>query len=181
MQSREQLSSRPIEASVSLLPFYEFFQLNSTFRGLVLDGLSSDGTPAEVRRPDKPLLITVISFSSYLFSHASSTSTPRSLAYANLALRVFLLIAEEETFVVKLSTETGVVRICQQVRIKQMLVYLANQGVQRLPRLPENSSSSPILSSFLDCCVLWLRHNLHKKLQVSMYRCVFNPSIERPH
>jgi len=45
---------------------------------------------------------------------------------------------------------------------------------QRLPLLPSPGSSRAPICALLDCCVLWLRHNLHKRLEVYSYlACVW--------
>lgn len=43
---------------------------------------------------------------------------------------------------------------------------------QREPTLPLVTASRPPLCAVLDCCVLWLKHNLHMKLEVQSYMCV---------
>ncbi|PVG03294.1 hypothetical protein CPB86DRAFT_749524 [Serendipita vermifera] len=146
---REMFKDQPIEAAVVLLPLYELLQLNPVFPSVIAESLSQE---APSKRP--PMVFSFMSLASYLFSHASSVGTPRSLAYANLAMRVCLLVSKDESLVTKLARETGIVRICRQ----------------RLPKLPDPPASRPVLCSLFDCCVLWLRHNLHKKLEVASYR-----------
>lgn len=146
---KELFKDQPIEAAAALLPLYELFNLNPVFSSIVVESLSTETTST---RP--PMICSFISLASYLFSHASSAGTTRCLAYANLTMRVFALMSQEESMVTKLARESGKVRICRQ----------------RLPRLPETPASRPILNAMLDACILWLRHNLHKKMEVSTYR-----------
>ncbi|KAI9444858.1 hypothetical protein H4582DRAFT_1911724 [Lactarius indigo] len=35
--------------------------------------------------------------------------------------------------------------------------------------LPFTPSPRPLICAVLDCCILWLRHNLHKRLETSLY------------
>lgn len=146
---RELFKDQPIEAAVMLLPLYELFQLNQVFSSVVIESLSVE-TPSN----RSPMIFSLLSLASYIFAHASSVGTPRSLAYANLTMRIYLSIAHEESMTAKLARESGNVRICRQ----------------RLPKLPEPPASRPILCSLLDGCILYLRHNLHKKLEVSTFR-----------
>lgn len=106
-------SHRPIEAAVALFPFYEFLVLNPVIPSVIIESLSTE-LPSGNRLP---MIYSFISLASYLFTHASSLSSNRSLAYSNLAMRVCLAIAENETVVSKLGRETGNVRICRQVRL----------------------------------------------------------------
>jgi len=49
---------------------------------------------------------------------------------------------------------------------------------QRLPTLsPPPRAAQPPVNSILDCCVLWLRHNLHRRLEVQSYTYVWYCSI----
>ena len=59
---------------------------------------------------------TLISFASYLCTHASSTSSPRSLAYAGLSLNILLTLMENN-MVMEFMTQTILppVRLCRQV------------------------------------------------------------------
>ncbi|KIJ38425.1 hypothetical protein M422DRAFT_176436, partial [Sphaerobolus stellatus SS14] len=45
----------------------------------------------------------------------------------------------------------------------------------RPPHLPHVSKQRPLICALLDCCVLWLRHNLHKRFEVHSYLiCIKN-------
>ena len=107
------LVGRPIEASVVLLPIYEFLRPNPLFMTVLLEDLVSppnDGDSTTV------LPCTLISFASYLCTHASSTSSPRSLAYAGLSLNILLTLMENH-MVMEFMTQTILppVRLCRQV------------------------------------------------------------------
>lgn len=99
---------RPIEACVSLLPIYEFLRANSKFPSITLERSSKGAT----------LLFTSLSLSSYLLTHATSTSSPRSLAYANLSLNWLLLVAENGQMLSALAEPSPIsIRLCRQVSI----------------------------------------------------------------
>ncbi|EIW64282.1 uncharacterized protein TRAVEDRAFT_33082 [Trametes versicolor FP-101664 SS1] len=146
---REVFKSQPIEACVILLPLFEFLHGSATFRKTFTETLiTQDGTST------KALPLTFLSMTSYLLSHASSSSSPRAIAYANLALNILLVISESEEILGALSQNTQLdIRLCRQ----------------RPPYLPPFDPPRSPLCAFLDCCILWLRHNMQKKLEVQCY------------
>ncbi|KAL1738253.1 hypothetical protein HDZ31DRAFT_51279, partial [Schizophyllum fasciatum] len=102
---------------------------------------------------------TILSFASYVLTHATSVATLRSLGYANLSLSVLLMIAENDK---------AVRALCEPIPTTVRLCC------QRQPLLPVPKASEAPLCSLLDCCVLWLRHNLHKRIEAHMYRmCIW--------
>ncbi|KAI5898035.1 uncharacterized protein SCHCODRAFT_02487077 [Schizophyllum commune H4-8] len=148
---RELFKDQPIEGSVILLPVYEFPRQNSLF----LDVLLKDIRPEEGEKASasSPLLLTVLSFASYVLTHATSIATLRSLGYANLVMNVLLNIAENDKAVKALCEPSSMaVRLCRQ----------------RQPLLPAPKAGRTPLCALLDCCVLWLRHNLHKRIEAHM-------------
>jgi hypothetical protein len=104
---------RPIEASVVLLPIHEFLGSNPLFTTVLLEDLVS---PQGEGLQMTPLPSTIISFSSYLLTHASSTASPRSIAYASLSINVLLSLVEN-TMVMEFASQTNVptIRLCRQV------------------------------------------------------------------
>ncbi|KAF8274147.1 hypothetical protein EI94DRAFT_1714828 [Lactarius quietus] len=40
---------------------------------------------------------------------------------------------------------------------------------RQTPNAPICTVSCPLICAVLDCCILWLRHNLHKRLETSLY------------
>ncbi|KAJ7207390.1 hypothetical protein B0H12DRAFT_1158810 [Mycena haematopus] len=146
---RELFKSQPIEACVVMLPVFEFLHTNPTFP-LVLISPSDETKSSAISSPP----YTVLSLSSYLLTHASSTSSPRAIVYANLCLNTLLTLVENDGVLIAFSQPTDErIRLCRQ----------------RLPLLPVPPSRRPPLCALLDCCVLWLRHNLHKRLEVQSY------------
>ncbi|KAJ6575294.1 hypothetical protein B0H19DRAFT_1128072 [Mycena capillaripes] len=147
---RELFKNQPIEACVVILPIFEFLRTNPAFP-LVLISPSEEGTKSSaISSPPA----SILSLSSYLLTHASSTSSPRAIAYANLCLNTLLTLVQNDGVLISFSQPTDErIRLCRQ----------------RLPVLPVPSSRRPPLCALLDCCVLWLRHNLHKRLEVQSY------------
>ncbi|KAH9081708.1 hypothetical protein EDB83DRAFT_2334344 [Lactarius deliciosus] len=121
---KELFKNQPIEACIILLPIFE---------------------PS---RP--PLPHTIVSLSSYLLTHATSTSS-RAIAYANVALNILLAMVETKE----------VIRVfCEPSPAPSQALH---------PMLPFTPSPRPLICAVLDCCILWLRHNLHKRLETSLY------------
>ncbi|KAJ3834815.1 hypothetical protein F5878DRAFT_727952 [Lentinula raphanica] len=144
-------NKQPIEACVSLLPVYELLSNNPIFSSVLTTKNGSGSTG---------LLFTSLSLSSYLLVHANSTSSPRSLAYANLSLTWLLL----------LSTNSQVMESLTQPATS----YPVHTCRQKQPLLPNPSSDQRPVCALLDCCVLWIRHNLNKRLEVQSYiHCVW--------
>ncbi|KAJ6604834.1 hypothetical protein DFH09DRAFT_1123914 [Mycena vulgaris] len=146
---RELFKSQPIEACVVILPVFEFLRTNPTFP-LVLISPSEETKSSAISSPP----YTILSLSSYLLTHASSTSSPRAIVYANLCLNTLLTLVQNDGVLIAFSQPSDErIRLCRQ----------------RLPVLPVPPSRRPPLCALLDCCVLWLRHNLHKRLEVQSY------------
>ncbi|KAJ7925957.1 hypothetical protein B0H13DRAFT_1974036 [Mycena leptocephala] len=142
---RELFKSQPIEACVVILPVFEFLRTNLTFPLVLI-------SPSDEDSKSSAISSTILSLSSYLLTHASSTSSPRAIVYANLCLNTLLTLVQND----------GVLIAFSQPSDEQF-------GFARLPVLPVPSSRRPPLCALLDCCVLWLRHNLHKRLEVQSY------------
>ncbi|KAI0654234.1 hypothetical protein C8Q70DRAFT_1048092 [Cubamyces menziesii] len=150
---RELFKNQPIEACVILLPVFEFLHGSATFRKVFADNLTAH-VEKKTSTPIPPLPITLLSLTSYLVSHASSSSSSRSIAYANLALNMLLVMSESDEILSALRADTNEeIRLCRQ----------------RLPPLPPFQPPKSPLCALLDCCILWLRHNLHKRLEVQCY------------
>ncbi|KAH9944225.1 uncharacterized protein BXZ73DRAFT_39788 [Epithele typhae] len=148
---RELFKNQPVEACVILLPLHELLYGSPVFRRVFVKTLEGDTkTAAKIT----PLPLTLLSLSSYLLSHASSSSSPRAIAYANLALNILLVMSENDEILAGLQVESAEdVHLCRQ----------------RLPALPATTPPRSPLCALLDCCILWLRHNLHKKLEANSY------------
>ncbi|KAL5536021.1 hypothetical protein ACEPAF_4115 [Sanghuangporus sanghuang] len=171
---KERFKNQPIEATVTLLPVHDFLPHNTVFNVILLEPFISPLTSSasaqlvtngkSKTRPSAsstslpPLICTFLTLCSYIFSHATSVQSPRAAAYANLCLATLLHLVENDVAMSALimPTPSGSdikVRICRQ----------------RLPALPTGPSTRPVLCAVLDCCVLWLRHNLHRRLEMQSY------------
>ncbi|EIM92219.1 uncharacterized protein STEHIDRAFT_70825 [Stereum hirsutum FP-91666 SS1] len=150
---RELFKNKPIEACVVLLSIYEFMHTNTSFTRVLSDSLKQEPSNTNKTRKLEPVPCTLISLSSYLVTHATSLSSARAIAYANLSLNIlFTMVEADELIFMLCQTAIVPIRLCRQ----------------RLPVLPSLSSSSPPVCSLLDCCVLCLRHNLHMRLELSL-------------
>ncbi|EGO31042.1 hypothetical protein SERLADRAFT_344288, partial [Serpula lacrymans var. lacrymans S7.9] len=146
--------SRPIEAAVVLLPVFEFLHLNPLFANVLVESMSSTRDEKSQSTQIPPPPFTLLTLSSYLLTHASSSSSSRAIAYANLSINMLLIMAENATVMDAFCQPVAEsIKLCQQ----------------RLPVLPTPPSPRPPLCALLDCVVLWFRHNLHKKLEVNNY------------
>ncbi|GAA5854667.1 hypothetical protein JCM8547_004929 [Rhodosporidiobolus lusitaniae] len=137
--------SMPPDRLAILLPFYEFLNANKTFGSLVFSAREDGKAPA--------LPFALISLSSYVVSHASLSS--RAQLYSRLCLIIMLILVEEgEGKLASESSEGGEeeVRLCRQ----------------RQPVLPRTLSKRPI-AAMIDTVVLYLRHNLRKRLDVETH------------
>ncbi|KAJ6621181.1 hypothetical protein B0H10DRAFT_1020010 [Mycena sp. CBHHK59/15] len=147
---RELFKNQPIEACVVLLPIFEFLRVNLTFPLVLIAPPDETTKSSAISAPP----YTILSLSSYLLTHASSTSSPRAIVYANLCLNMLLTLAQNDGVLIAFSQPSDErIRLCRQ----------------RLPVLPVPPARRPPLCALLDCCVLWLRHNLHKRLEVQSY------------
>ena len=110
---------RPIEAAVVLLPMYDLLHYNSVFRDIFRRSLTPLMNSPATAQFKTPYPHSLLCLSSYLLTHASSTSAPRALAYARLALTILLVVVEDDAIVnalcQSLQPERPDVRLCRQV------------------------------------------------------------------
>lgn len=112
---------RPIEACVILLPLYEFLHGSPMFRRVFAGTLAAAEEEKKTATRITPLPLTLLSLSSYLLSHASSSSSPRAIAYASLALNSLLVMTENNVTMDALrENSTEDVRLCRQVRLPEV-------------------------------------------------------------
>jgi hypothetical protein len=149
------------------LPIFEFVLRNRKFPSIFVEGVN-DAAGDKSSRP--PLPHTIVSLSSYLLTHATSTSS-RAVAYANIALNILLALVETKGIIrVFCEPSPHPARLCRQVCLAIVSIILAlKMFLQRLPKLPFTPPPRPLSCAVLDCCILWLRHNLHKRLETSLY------------
>jgi hypothetical protein len=116
------LNSPPREA-LCLLPLREFVQFNPSFlilsaQPFVYTIASATDAPGVKRSSTFTLPSTVLSLSSYILTHATSSAEPRAGAYAQVCLAI-MLIWIRNPFVVKMMSmekERTEARLCRQVR-----------------------------------------------------------------
>lgn len=148
---KELFKGQPIEACIVILPILELALRNNAFPAVLVEG-TKDAAGDKNSQP--PLPHTILSLSSYLLTHATSTSSTRAIGYANVALHILLAWVESDEIIRAFCEPSPQpVRLCRQ----------------RLPMLPFVPSPRPLICAVLDCCILWLRHNLHKRLETSLY------------
>lgn len=133
-------AAMPPEMVVILLPFYDLLNSNTAFGALVFAG--EDDAPS-------PLPPALISLSSYIFCHAAVSR--RARAYARLCLVILIILVEESDG--RLSGDAESIRLCRQ----------------RQPMLAYNNERRPPIAAMLDTAVIFLRHNLHRKLDAETY------------
>ncbi|GAA6042532.1 hypothetical protein JCM8097_004653 [Rhodosporidiobolus ruineniae] len=132
----------PPQMVALLLPFYELLNGNKTFGSLVFSETEAGTPPA--------LPPTLISLTSYLACHASLS--PRAQLYSRLALVLLLILVEEGEG--KLTQEEAEeIRLCRQ----------------RHPMLPHTTAPKRPIDAMIDTVVIYLRHNLRKRLDVETY------------
>ncbi|KAL5639121.1 hypothetical protein ACGC1H_006594 [Rhizoctonia solani] len=118
-----------------------------------------------------------VSLASYILAHAGSTSAGagREEGYAGLVLDILERCVADE----------GILRaMCSSPVTGDLTIWLCRQ---RLPLLPLRTGPAPLICSVVDVCILYLRHNLSKKLDSGTYetclrlirRTVFFLQVER--
>ncbi|KAH9486507.1 Armadillo-like helical domain-containing protein 3 [Psilocybe cubensis] len=146
----DKYKDQPVEATVILLAVYEFLLSNPMFATVLIEDMVSPDDSVQC-----PLFCTIISLTSYLCTHAMSTASPRSIAYAGISINMILALVENKV-VMEFISQNNVpsIQMCRQ----------------RSPPLPASKGVlKPPVCFVLDCCILWLRHNLHKRLEVPSF------------
>jgi hypothetical protein len=122
--------NRPIEAIVVLLPIFEFLHSNATFPLILLESIPMGSDQMTSSSPLSPPPFTLLTLSSYLLTHASSTSSPRATAYANLSLNILLAFVESDDIMhVFCQSTRETIRLCRQVSTSPF-AYTATQLVR---------------------------------------------------
>ena len=91
----------------------EFALRNSTFPSVLVEGIKN---AAGNKNSQPPLPNSILSLSSYLLTHATSTSSSRAIGYANVALHILLAFVEsDEVILAFCEPNPQPVRLCRQV------------------------------------------------------------------
>lgn len=160
--------TRPIEASAILVSTFEFLIWNTEFAAITLEMGPTKGKPEEPSN----LVTSLLTLSSYILCHATSSKSLRALSYAEICLRILLFMTEDPQIIKFLLLPTSQeIHICRQVgpnhSSPRILTDLWN--LQRRPIIPAAVTPRESIGALLDCCILWMRHNLHKRLDVHCY------------
>lgn len=103
---------RPIEAVAVLLPVFEFLDSNLTFAEVLVKPFTQEDDSQ-----DNVLVLSLVTVSSYILTHATSSTSPRAVAYAHLSLNILLRLVQNP----KISSafcqpRSRPIRLCRQVR-----------------------------------------------------------------
>ena len=151
-----------------LLPVFEFLDSNPTFAEVLVKPFTQEDDSQ-----DRFLVLSLVTASSYILTHATSSASSRAVAYAHLSLNILLRLVQNP----KISSAfcqpwPRPIRLCRQVRLfclSRLYIMEATRLPQRIPPLPAVTGSRPPMCAVLDSTILWLRHNLRKKLEVNCY------------
>jgi hypothetical protein len=95
-----------------LLPVFEFLDNNPTFAEVLVKPFTQDDDSR-----DRVLVLSLVTTSSYILTHATSSASPRAVAYAHLSLNILLRLVQNpkisSAFCQPLSRP---IRLCRQVR-----------------------------------------------------------------
>ncbi|KAI8339698.1 hypothetical protein BC941DRAFT_501151 [Chlamydoabsidia padenii] len=150
----ESLISFPPVESALLLLLYDLVNANSHF--ITLTTRSINNHKKDLNQSTL-LLPNLLTFASYLFQH---NRNDRSFIYTKLIMLILLRLCEEPALLAALSNQDShrVVRLC----------------CQRPPPLPKAKSPRSLLCTILDDIVLFIKHNMRKKLDTTTYRLAFS-------
>lgn len=115
------LGFRPIEAAVILVPVHDFIHYNTVFTATLIEPFINPQASSESSSGStSPLVHTLLTLASYLFTHASSTQSIRATAYAALCLTTMLHLVENDVAISAFvhapqSGSSSSVRLCRQV------------------------------------------------------------------
>ncbi|KAI9303669.1 hypothetical protein BJ944DRAFT_268023, partial [Cunninghamella echinulata] len=141
----------PPAGSSLLLLLYDLINTNPYFINTIIK--STLAKESSVRT----FLPTLLSFTSYLFQH---NRNDRSFVYTKLILLILLRLCEEPNFLNGLNDQDAefTVRLCRQ----------------RPPPLPKAKKPRSLLCAMLDDIILFLKHNMRKKLDMATYKLSFS-------
>ncbi|KAK4519064.1 uncharacterized protein ATC70_009294 [Mucor velutinosus] len=158
-ENSKSLSALPSAQTALLLPLFDLINGNPYFIHTIVNVCSkidseSSTTPSSTK---STLLTSLISFASYLFEN---NRTERTSIYARLLLTILLRLTEENSIMNYIARDgsAAAVRLCRQ----------------RPPLLPLNKSSRPLFCTILDDMLLFIRHNIRKKLDLTSYKLAFS-------
>ena len=96
-----------------LLPVFEFLDNNPTFAEVLVKPFTQEDDSQ-----DHGLVLSLVTVSSYILTHATSSGSPRAVAYAHLSLNILLRLVQNpkisSAFCQPRSRPIG---LCRQVRL----------------------------------------------------------------
>ncbi|KAL7313159.1 hypothetical protein PS15m_006940 [Mucor circinelloides] len=154
-ENSKSLSALPSAQTALLLPLFDLINGNPYFIHTIVNVCSK--TDSESAETKTTLLTCLISFASYLFEN---NRTERTSIYARLLLTILLRLTEENSVMNYMARDgsAAVVRLCRQ----------------RSPPLPLNKSSRSLFCAILDDMLLFIRHNIRKRLDLTSYKLAFS-------
>lgn len=96
-----------------LLPVFELLDNNPTFAEVLVKPFTREDDSQ-----DRVLVLSLVTASSYILTHATSSASPRAVAYAHLSLNILLKLVQNP----KISSafcqpRSRPIRLCRQVRV----------------------------------------------------------------
>jgi hypothetical protein len=145
--------ARPIEASVILLPIFEFAYANPNFCTVLLESLSPDHE-GHISGHSPPLPFTIMSLSSYILTHATSSSEPRAISYANLALHILLVFSNNNRMMSHFCQPTQAIWLCRQVKASVDMLNGLNVSAEITLPTHNDYATTPSLFTFRLLCAM---------------------------
>ncbi|KAI8993533.1 hypothetical protein BDB01DRAFT_847396 [Pilobolus umbonatus] len=161
-QKEQLLLTLPSAQVALLLPLYELVYRNTSFYFICIRLCSIIDSEHTGHTEEKSTFLTMIlSFASYLFQ---SNRNERTAIYSKLLLIILTRLMENNSIMNYLTKESSsaVVRLCRY----------------RLPPISDIKKYRSMLCIVLDTLLLYIKHNLRKKLDLSAYKLAFT-SIHR--
>ncbi|KAI8064346.1 hypothetical protein BC940DRAFT_348649 [Gongronella butleri] len=153
IDSAETLAQFPPCEAAWLLMLYDLINTNPAFvQRIVRTFQGQPDADAEAQQAAQ-FVPCLLSFMSYLVQH---NRNERSSIYTKLTLLILLRLCEEQAFLATL-TQAG----------SEQQIHLCRQ---RLPPLSRPKKPEMLVCAILDDMLLFLKHNLRKKLDMALYR-----------
>ncbi|CEP15245.1 hypothetical protein [Parasitella parasitica] len=158
-ESSKSLLALPSAQTALLLPLFDFINGNPFFIHTLVNTCSKiDAESSNTSIQTKTTMLTsLISFASYVFEH---NRNDRTNTYSRLLLTIILKLTEDNSIMNYIARDgsAAAVRLCRQ----------------RSPALPLNKSNQSLFCVILDDMLLFIRHNIRKKLDLISYKLAFS-------
>lgn len=156
-ENSEDLASLPSAQAALLLPLYDLINTNSYFINTLINVCTRIDEEEQKDEPKVTLLTSLFSFTSYVFQN---NRNDRTNFYSRLLLIIILRLMEENAILNYMARDgsAATIRICRQ----------------RSPPLPVTKSKRSVFCAVLDNMLLFIKHNIRKKLDLISYRLAFS-------